>query len=136
MMRRLPEWHWASQSGMNFPDSGLPHDGRYIVWPDTASGNYADLMTCQLHETLQSHRSFDRRRRSSRSALPKDRADSAGPTGFALAGGLSYDARISPWFAISPELFVTWHQVPNLPGIADDVASIYGVRLNLLWYLH
>jgi len=65
-----------------------------------------------------------------------DRADSAGPTGFALAGGLSYDARISPWFAISPELFVTWHQVPNLPGIADDVASIYGVRLNLLWYLH
>ena len=81
MMRRLPEWHWASQSGMNFPDSGLPHDGRYIVWPDTASGNYADLMTCQLHETLQSHRSFDRRRRSSRSALPKDRADSAGEPG-------------------------------------------------------
>ncbi|HET7788731.1 MAG TPA: hypothetical protein VFL36_22335 [Myxococcales bacterium] len=64
------------------------------------------------------------------------RADrSAGPTGFALAGGLSYDARITPWFAISPEFFVTWHQVPNLPGIPDDVASIYGLRLNLLWYL-
>ncbi|MGZ6125197.1 MAG: hypothetical protein ACXWLR_09580 [Myxococcales bacterium] len=61
---------------------------------------------------------------------------SAGPAGFALAGGLSYDARLTPWFAISPEFFVTWHQVPNLPGIPDDVASMYGVRLNLLWYLH
>jgi hypothetical protein len=60
---------------------------------------------------------------------------SAGPIGFALAGGISYDARITPWFAISPEFFVTWHQVPNLPGIPDDVASMYGVRLNLLWYL-
>ena len=61
---------------------------------------------------------------------------SAGPTGFALAGGLSYDARVAPGFSISPEFFVTWHQVPNLPGIPDDVASMYGVRLNLLWYLH
>jgi hypothetical protein len=61
---------------------------------------------------------------------------SAGPIGFALAGGLSYDARLTPWFAISPEFFVTWHQVPNLPGIPDDVASIYGIRINLLWYLH
>ena len=63
-----------------------------------------------------------------------DRASS--PTGFALAGGLSYDARITPWFAISPEFFVTWHQIPNPPGTPDDVSSIYGVRLNLLWYLH
>jgi hypothetical protein len=63
-----------------------------------------------------------------------DRASS--PTGFALAGGLSYDARITPWFALSPEFFVTWHQIPNPPGIPDDVSSIYGVRLNLLWYLH
>jgi hypothetical protein len=61
---------------------------------------------------------------------------SGGPIGFALAGGISYDARVTPSFAISPEFFVTWHQVPNLPGIPDDVASIYGVRLNLLWYLH
>jgi hypothetical protein len=61
---------------------------------------------------------------------------SSGPTGFALAGGVSYDARISPWFSFSPEFFVTWHQVPNAPGFADDVSSIYGVRLNLLWYLH
>lgn len=60
---------------------------------------------------------------------------SAGPIGFALAGGVSYDARLTPWFAISPELFVTWHQVPNFPGFPDDVASMYGVRLNLLWYL-
>jgi hypothetical protein len=63
-------------------------------------------------------------------------AERSGPTGFALAGGLSYDARVAPNFSISPEFFVTWHQVPNLPGIPDDVASMYGVRLNLLWYLH
>ena len=60
---------------------------------------------------------------------------SAGPTGFALAGGLSYDARLTPWFSVSPEFFVTWHQIPNLPGTPDDVSSMYGVRLNLLWYL-
>jgi hypothetical protein len=58
------------------------------------------------------------------------------PTGFALAGGLSYDARITPNFALSPEFFVTWHQIPNVPGIADDVSSVYGIRFNLLWYLH
>src|ERR1041384_2175533 len=58
------------------------------------------------------------------------------PTGLALAGGVSYDARLSPWFSFSPEFFVTWHQVPNGPGYADDVSSIYGVRLNFLWYLH
>jgi hypothetical protein len=61
---------------------------------------------------------------------------SSSPVGFALAGGVSYDARLTPWFAISPEFFVTWHQIPNVPGIADDVSSMYGVRLNLLWYLH
>ena len=59
----------------------------------------------------------------------------ASPIGLALAGGLSYDARLAPNFSISPELFVTWHQVPNGPGIPDDVSSMYGVRLNLLWYL-
>jgi hypothetical protein len=63
-------------------------------------------------------------------------ARSAGPVGVALAGGLSYDARIMPWCAISPEVFVTWHQIPNSAGIPDDASSIYGVRLNLLWYLH
>jgi hypothetical protein len=61
---------------------------------------------------------------------------SSSPVGLALAGGLSYDARINPWCAISPEFFVTWHQIPNQPGIPDDVSSIYGVRLNVLWYLH
>ena len=58
------------------------------------------------------------------------------PTGFALGGGVSYDARISPWCAISPEFFYTWHQIPNGPGYADDASSVYGIRLNLLWYLH
>jgi len=61
---------------------------------------------------------------------------SSGPTGFAVAGGISYDARITPWMSFSPEFFVTWHQVPNAPGFPDDVSSIYGLRLNLLWYLH
>jgi hypothetical protein len=61
---------------------------------------------------------------------------SSSPVGLALAGGLSYDARVTPWFAISPELFVTWHQIPNVPGIADDASSIYGARINFLWYLH
>jgi hypothetical protein len=56
-------------------------------------------------------------------------------TGLALAGGLSYDARVLPWFAISPEFFVNWHQIPNGPGYEHDVASAYGLRLNFLWYL-
>jgi len=56
-------------------------------------------------------------------------------TGLALAGGLSYDARVLPWFAISPELFVNWHQIPSGPGYEHDVASAYGLRLNFLWYL-
>jgi len=60
----------------------------------------------------------------------------ASPIGFALAGGLSYDARLAPNLSLSPEFFVTWHQVPNAPGIPDDVSSMYGVRLSLLWYLH
>ena len=61
---------------------------------------------------------------------------SSSPTGLALAGGLSYDARITPWFSFSPEFFYTWHQVPNPPGFPDDVTQVYGVRLNFLWYLH
>jgi hypothetical protein len=61
---------------------------------------------------------------------------SAETTGLALGGGLSYDARITPWLSFSPELFFTWHDVPNAPGIPDDVASVYGLRLSLLWYLH
>lgn len=58
------------------------------------------------------------------------------PTGLALGGGVSWDARITPWMAFSPEFFYTWHEVPNGPGTPSDVASIYGLRLNLLWYLH
>ena len=58
------------------------------------------------------------------------------PSGLALAGGISYDARVSPWFALSPEFFVTWHAIPNGPHLPQDVASLYGVRLNFVWYLH
>jgi hypothetical protein len=56
-------------------------------------------------------------------------------TGLALAGGLSYDARVTPWFALSPELFVNWHEIPNRPGLDRDISSTYGLRLNFLWYL-
>ncbi|MCA1828224.1 MAG: hypothetical protein ABR567_12750 [Myxococcales bacterium] len=63
-----------------------------------------------------------------------DRA--ASPTGLALAGGISYDARIAPNLAFSPEFFYTWHQVPNGTIYADDVSSVYGLRLSLTWYLH
>ena len=56
-------------------------------------------------------------------------------SGLALVGGLSYDARVGRQFSVSPELFYVWHQVPN-PGFAADVASTFGLRLNLLWYLH
>jgi hypothetical protein len=58
------------------------------------------------------------------------------PTGFALAGGVSYDARLTPWFSLSPELFYTWHQVPVAGAPGHDVANIYGLRMNFLWYLH
>jgi len=60
---------------------------------------------------------------------------SSSPTGLALAGGLSYDARLTPFFSLSPEFFVNWHEIPNRPGLMQDVSSIYGVRLNFLWYL-
>ncbi len=56
-------------------------------------------------------------------------------TGFAAAGGISYDARITPWFAISPEFFVNWHEIPNSGPYANDVSSVFGGRLNFLWYL-
>lgn len=56
-------------------------------------------------------------------------------TGLALGGGLSYDARVTPWFALSPEFFVNWHEIPNQPGFDHDISSTYGLRLNFLWYL-
>lgn len=62
-------------------------------------------------------------------------ASSSSSTGLALAGGLSYDARLTPFFSLSPEFFVNWHEIPNGRGLADDVSSVYGVRLNFLWYL-
>ena len=39
--------------------------------------------------------------------------------------------RISPMFALSPEFFFTWHQVPADPGYTShDVASAYGLRVD------
>ncbi len=57
-------------------------------------------------------------------------------TGLALAGGLSYDARLTPWFSLSPEFFVNWHDIPNgLQNVPNDVSNVIGMRLNFLWYL-
>jgi hypothetical protein len=56
-------------------------------------------------------------------------------TGLALAGGVSYSARVSRDFALEPEFFVNWHAIPNGPGISQDVASNVGLRMNLTWYL-
>jgi opacity protein-like surface antigen len=56
--------------------------------------------------------------------------------GFALAGGISYSARISRQVALEPEFFVNWHAIPNDFDRNQDVASTYGLRMNLVWYIH
>ena len=61
---------------------------------------------------------------------------SSSPTGLALVGGVSYDARLSPLFSLSPEFFVTWHAVPNPAPFPQDIATSYGLRLNFLWYIY
>jgi hypothetical protein len=52
----------------------------------------------------------------------------------AVVAGLSYDARVGRRFALSPELYVSWHPVPNGAGLPDDNFWSTGVRLNFLWY--
>ena len=52
----------------------------------------------------------------------------------ALVAGLSYDARVGRYFALSPELYFSYHKVPNGPGFADDQIWATGLRLNFLWY--
>jgi len=52
----------------------------------------------------------------------------------AVVAGLSYDARIARRFALSPELYVSWHPVPNGAGFPDDNFWSTGLRLNFLWY--
>ncbi|HWE23033.1 MAG TPA: hypothetical protein VG496_03740 [Myxococcales bacterium] len=52
----------------------------------------------------------------------------------AIVGGLSYDARVSRHFALSPEWYVSWHPVPNGAGFEDDNFWSTGLRLNFLWY--
>ena len=52
----------------------------------------------------------------------------------AVVAGLSYDARVGRHFAVSPELYFSYHQVPNGPGFADDQLWSAGLRLNFLWY--
>jgi hypothetical protein len=58
-------------------------------------------------------------------------------TGLALAGGISYSARIARNFALEPEFFVNWHAIPHdFNDRNQDVSSTYGLRMNLVWYLH
>ena len=52
----------------------------------------------------------------------------------ALVAGLSYDARVGRHFALSPEIYFSYHKVPNGPGFADDQLWATGLRLNFLWY--
>jgi hypothetical protein len=54
--------------------------------------------------------------------------------GFAVAGGLSLDLRVQPWFAISPEFTAQWHQIPNDPGFPSDIHRAFGFLLNFVWY--
>jgi hypothetical protein len=58
------------------------------------------------------------------------------PAGLALAGGLSYDARVSRWFTLSPELFARWTSIPNGSGHPNDHATAFGLRINFLWYVN
>jgi len=52
----------------------------------------------------------------------------------AVVAGLSYDARVGRHFAVSPEVYFSYHQVPNGPGFADDQLWAAGLRLNFVWY--
>src|SRR3954469_24301862 len=63
-------------------------------------------------------------------------AEEQSSTGLALAGGVSYSARVGRNFALEPEFFVNWHAIPNPPGFEQDVASTYGLRMNFTWYIH
>lgn len=62
--------------------------------------------------------------------------------GLAVAGGVAFDLRVTPWFALSPEFFANWHDVPGESyayGVNGPLpranATAFGLRLNLLWYL-
>jgi hypothetical protein len=61
-------------------------------------------------------------------------AQSTYPAGVAFVSGLSYDARVGQQFALSPEIYLNWHLVPNDPGLASDNLRTIGFRLNFLWY--
>jgi hypothetical protein len=56
--------------------------------------------------------------------------------GFAVGGGISFDGRVGQHLAISPEVFGSWHSIPNGQGRNNDIATILGLRLNLVWYIH
>ncbi len=54
--------------------------------------------------------------------------------GFTFGGGLSYELRLTPHFALAPEIFAAWQQAPNGYNLPLDIAWQYGARLNFLWY--
>jgi hypothetical protein len=56
------------------------------------------------------------------------------PAGFAVAGGLSFDIRLTPHFALEPEIFYWWHSIPNSYGRDHDISTAVGMQLNFQWY--
>jgi len=54
--------------------------------------------------------------------------------GLALGGGISYEARVTPHFALAPEFFIDWQQAPNYGGLPSDFGWAIGARLNFVWY--
>jgi len=60
--------------------------------------------------------------------------DISSPAAPALVAGLSYDARVGRQFALSPELYFSYHEKLNPEPYANDHVWSAGLRLNFLWY--
>jgi hypothetical protein len=54
--------------------------------------------------------------------------------GVSVGAGISYEGRVSQHFALAPELFASWQQVPNGYNLPSDIAWTLGARLNFIWY--
>jgi hypothetical protein len=63
-----------------------------------------------------------------------DNVHNASDVGVSVGGGISYEARILPHFALAPELFATYQQVPNYNNRDSDVGWALGMRLNFVFY--
>ncbi|MBS2021847.1 MAG: hypothetical protein JST92_05515 [Deltaproteobacteria bacterium] len=54
---------------------------------------------------------------------------------FVGAAGLSFDARVGRYLTLSPELYFSWHALPNNENRPIDIVTEAGIRFNLVWYL-